>query len=95
MIAEYSAKTSQDIFKSTIRNKNFMTPLVLGYFRPSQDHIAELSQGQGMEGNDLFGVTVVTKDRSTHQWVHNTAQGKCCRSRSAAMEHIEALTLIV
>jgi hypothetical protein len=95
MIAEYSTKTSCDIFKSEVRGQNFMTPEVLGYFRPSKSHIAELSKGRGMEDNDIFGVTVISKNRITHQWVRNHEQSKCFRSRSAAMEHIEALALIV
>lgn len=65
------------------QGKNFMTPNVLGYFklRPGYGY-AELSEGRGMDGERIFGVTV-RPDRT---------MGRLFHSRADAQEYILSLS---
>lgn len=53
-------RTSGQIFRSLVPNKNFMTPSVIEYVTV-RDYEVELSQGNGIGGTPLFGVTVVNR----------------------------------
>lgn len=54
------AITSGDTFRKVIPYKNFMTPNVIGYITV-RDYEVELSEGNGIGGTPLFGVTVVNR----------------------------------
>ena len=72
--------------KGTFRGVNFMTPEVLGHYKLRKGW-AELSQGRGMEGEPIYGVTVrmlggarLTPDPS-----------KLLYSRAEALRYIQTL----
>ena len=74
-------------------SNNLMTPhLVAFYHRPasaeSREVNVELSYGEGMSGNGLWGVTVCGPDGA-----RALGLSKCCFSESAALEYIDGLEI--
>lgn len=70
--------------RQVFRGNNFMTPTVLAYYRLALGSrrvvYAELSEGRGMHGEPIFGVTVrrpngdrLTPDPSTMYWSRDDA----------------------
>ena len=76
-------KQRQSVPKGTFEGKNFMTPKVLSYYKLRKGY-AELSQGEGMKREPIFGVTVSPDPER--------AISKLCFSRDEALRYIEALS---
>ena len=56
--------TAYKVFRRTYNGQpNIVTPNVIEYVT-GQRYVVELSQGEGLFGGDLFGVTVLTLDGS-------------------------------
>jgi len=53
-------------FKQVVKNRNFMTPELERYGQQG-DFVYELSSGQGMTGNTVYGVTVVDLRTKEHR----------------------------
>lgn len=70
-------------FRKVLPHKNFMTPTVMS-FRQKGDYIIELSKGEGINGRDLFGVTVVNMHTKEHEHEMST----CFQSYEACNEYI-------
>lgn len=49
------------LFSDVVKGKNVMTPDVIRYVH-TPHLVIELSTGRGLDGDDLYGVTVVNKD---------------------------------
>jgi len=64
--------------------QNFMTPRIIGYVKLKAGLYAELSQGEGMSRQPIFGVTVRPDDE------HKLSKGGY-QSRQDAEEYIEEL----
>ncbi len=52
-------------FKEVVKGKNIMTPNIISY-EEFGDYVVELSKGIGMNGEDLYGVTVVNVENKEH-----------------------------
>ena len=58
-------KTAQQEFTEVIKGKNFMTPLILGYYKVGK-YVVEVSKAPARDNVKLYGVTVldrITKKR--------------------------------
>lgn len=77
-------------FKSVVKGKNFMTPDVIRYGE-TRSHFFELSEGTDLEGQPIYGVTVV--DWATHpaDRKHNTKLSQVFHSREFAEAYIADL----
>ena len=68
-----------------VTGNNFMTPTALAYYEIDDDYVVELSKGEGLSRNTLYGVTVWTK-KGEH-----TDLSRPFSSRSEAMDYIAEL----
>jgi len=57
-MAEYASA----VFKRLIPNPNFMTPNVLAHGFIGTGWVYEISEGTGLVGEPIFGVTVIDKE---------------------------------
>jgi hypothetical protein len=62
---------------------NFMTPSILAYFKLREGY-AELSEGAGMNGEPIFGVTVRPDP--------HPKRSKLCYSEREALDYIEEMS---
>lgn len=79
-------ETSGLTFRKVVKGENFMTPQVLKYITV-RDYEVELSQGNGIGGTPIFGVTVV--NRVTMEQDHE--QSQCFESKKQALAYINEL----
>lgn len=79
-------KTNGEEFKKVVKGENFMTPDVEEYYITG-DYTVELSSGAGMDGEKIYGVTVVDTEENQH--VHNLS--RCLPSKKEALAYIEKL----
>ena len=80
-----SAEISE-IFRGGVRGQNFMTPEWVSNGQ-SGDFVFEISQGRGMEGERIFGLTVVEIEGH----IHRTDLGGLEHSRARIMANAENL----
>lgn len=81
-----------EIFKSVYGNSvNFITPRTLDYGFISKNHVYELSTGRGIDFHDLFGITVVSKNRINAQWYRTFELSKVFCSKKSAFSYVEDL----
>jgi hypothetical protein len=74
------------IFREIVKNKNFMTPVILEFISiPSGAVELSRSEGNGLAGCPIYGVTVV-KDG-----IHNGVLSKCFHDESGARNYIQSL----
>jgi hypothetical protein len=73
-------------FTQVVTGFNFMTPTVSGYWQ-SGDYQCEVSRGTGIDGNKIYGVTVVNTDKMEHE--HSLS--KCFDSRAHALAYVKVL----
>lgn len=66
-------------------HKNFMTPNVIKYEITDDYRVIELSEGTGIEGNPIFGVTEFDDS------MHTTRRGQMHRSKQSANKHYKQL----
>lgn len=71
-----------DAFKSA--GRNFMTPTVLGFYKLRKGY-AELSTGEGMSRQPIYGVTV-RPDEPVN------ARSKLCHSEEEALAYIRSMS---
>jgi hypothetical protein len=67
--------------KGLFKGRNFMTPEWIGYYKLRVGY-AELSEGTGMSGQPIFGVTVRPED----------GRSRLCFSRIEADDYIRSLS---
>lgn len=60
-----SAHKAKSEFKKVVKGRNFMTPRVLRYGKTGR-YYYEISEGEGMDNQAIFGVTVVDGERKEH-----------------------------
>lgn len=75
---------AKQIFKAVVKNKNFMTPTLVGY-KKIKYGAAEITSGEGFSGNTIYGITVVKHG------VHNHDLSKCVHSIDEVNEYINSL----
>lgn len=68
-------------FTKFVKGKNFMTPDFIEYGRTGI-FVYEITKGRGLDGNDIYGVTVVETDKCKR-----TELGKCVDSLEEAREY--------
>ena len=73
-------------FRQVVGGRNFMTPKLSGYFQ-SGDYQCEISRGSGIDGQTIYGVTVVNTDTMQHD--HDLS--KLCHSLYEAKAYIKKL----
>ena len=76
-------KRRQSVPAGTFVDRNFMTPTLLGYYKLRKG-FAELSTGEGLHREPIFGVTVSPDP--------DHAMSKLCFSHSEALRYIEGLS---
>jgi hypothetical protein len=75
-------------FRKVMQGNNLMTPDIIDYcLSGSKQHICELSNGIGMSGHKIFGVTVVDISSNTHIY----KLGRCFTDVHEAREYITKL----
>lgn len=74
--------------RGTFEGQNFMTPTILGNFEVAPETWAELSEGRGMRGQPIFGVTV----RRSGGARLSPDPSKLCQSKREAEDYILTLT---
>ena len=79
--ATLSLSEAATMFRRAVSGRNIMTPNWLDFF-PLFDGCAELSTGRGIEGEKIYGVTVVRQNK------HHVDEGECFFSRREAEECI-------
>lgn len=82
--------STQAIFLEVLKNKNFITPDIIEYFR--NDYYAiELSSGYGMNRNTVYGVTVLEK--KDEKWIRTLDKdlSGCFLSEQEARKYITLL----
>ena len=47
------------VFSKYVKDKNFITPYVLGYIKINNESVIEISKGEGIERKPVYGVTVL------------------------------------
>jgi len=72
--------------RGIFQGRNFMTPKVFGYFKLYNGY-AELSEGIGIEGERIFGVTV-----RNEIGIDSEKRSKLFHSKSIALEYIRELS---
>ncbi|WP_199615043.1 hypothetical protein [Paenibacillus alkalitolerans] len=80
-------KSAEEAFRGMVRN--FMTPKVLGYYEAGL-YAAELSEGTGVDGEPIFGVSVMRRDLDRRDKETASLSRFCC-TREEAEEYIEQL----
>ncbi len=68
--AEYARLAEE--FKRAVRGNNFMTPTLVGYAE-IPNGVVEITKGDGLERNAIYGVTVVVdgkQDKELCQMLH-------------------------
>lgn len=71
--------------------KNIMTPYPLGYWEVD-DLLIELSEGTGMEGEPIFGVSVVVPDPAYQSgYAPDTEMSRLFWSKADALKRIMAI----
>lgn len=73
-------------FKHVVKGANFMTPKLNGYFL-SGDYECELTHGRGIDGELIYGVTVVNAETMKHE--HGLS--KMFHRRKDALNYIKAI----
>lgn len=76
----------KDNFTRVVKGENFMTPEVVRYHKAGK-YIAELARGEDMDGDYIYGVTVVEYDKG--QCRHDLSE--CFDTEAQAIAHIHAL----
>lgn len=71
-----------DVFKSM--GRNFMTPDILGFYKLREGY-AELSTGEGMSRQPVYGVTVIPDEPVN-------ARSKLCQSEQEALDYIRSMS---
>ncbi len=79
-------KSAQTIFRSIVKNKNFMTPDVVSFKRRG-NYVFEIASGEFM-GKPIFGVTVVNVKELKHD--HDLSKGGF-ESLELAEEYMESI----
>ncbi len=77
--AELAAK-----FAKVVKGKNFITRDLVG-FAKIPNGVAEITEGRGMSGDKIWGVTVVQNGANQYDLC------KCCYSWQEALEHLESI----
>ena len=80
-------KSTHAVPAGVFKGSNFMTPKWLGYFMV-RGGWAELSQGRGMEGEPIFGVTV----RDSNGRDLEPKASRLCFSRREATAYLEEIS---
>lgn len=73
-------------FTTVLKNKNILTPRILGFYNPSH-YTVELSEGTGFDNEPIFGVSVVDLDTQEH----NHGLSKMCTTKPEALTYIKSL----
>lgn len=73
-------------FRQVVKGENFMTPKLSGYWQ-SGDYQCEVSRGTGIDGQKIYGVTVVNTDTMEHD--HSLS--KCFPNRQQALAYVKVL----
>lgn len=83
--------TNEQIFKSVVCGKNFMSPNVEGYYGNSE-YVCELSYGSAM-GLHMFGCTFVNKRTMERETELDTSfcETNMVVARTSAMEYIKEI----
>lgn len=55
-----------ELFNQVVRGKNIITPRVRGYYQ-NGNYLMELSEGEGFNGEPVYGVTVVNIAYKEHE----------------------------
>ncbi len=80
-----AVKIFQRVYKGSV---NILTRTILACnISPSGKYVYELSQGRGMRGQAIYGITVVNLNDETR----NVDLCKLCGSQSEAMDYIDTL----
>lgn len=82
------AKSSSDVIAVLRSNKNIMTPNIIRFYEKS-DKVVELTEGRGIENEQLFGVTVRTKEGGV--WGDHENKSKLFWNRKSAERYAEGL----
>jgi hypothetical protein len=82
---------AETLFKRVLKHKNFMTPNVRRYGKGESDRslIYELSEGTGIDGKPIFGVTIVKVDGNSAEHVHD--ESKLFQTLISATKYIKTL----
>lgn len=70
-------------------NKNFMTPIIKDFVQTSDNRIIELSQGIGIDGKAIWGVTEFIKEQGER--LQTTRRGQMHTSIKSARKHFNIL----
>ena len=88
---EIDAEEVEQLFLTTLKGKNFMTPNIIEYGNTG-NFLYELSEGTGMSGQPIYGVTVLELlDYETEEVRRRTDMGQCHDSLEDARDHIDIL----
>lgn len=79
------------LFARAIKGKNFMTPTVIEIeWTGGKRHVYELSEGTGLDGSDIYGVTVVRVEGNSCE--HEKEMSQMFGSKSEARKYIRSLS---
>lgn len=79
----FNSKVGND-FRQVVKYTNFITPDILGYLKINNS-IIEISEGESLTKNTIYGVTVVKNNK------HNHHLSKAEHSWSKVEEYIDSL----
>lgn len=81
----------QIIVKEYGKSRNFMTPRVIRYGKITRNRAYELSVGEGLVHEPIWGVSVVDYDPTNDKTARITDLGHCFLSLQEAEEYIRSL----
>lgn len=62
-MVEKNSMEAEKVFKKTLKGKNVMTTDVIDYVNVDDCYYFELSAGEGIRREDIYGVTVLRKEK--------------------------------
>jgi hypothetical protein len=82
---------AETLFKRVMKYPNLMTPDIRRYGKGESDRslIYELSEGTGIDGEQIFGVTIVKVDGNTAEHLHE--KSKLFQTLISANKYIKTL----
>jgi len=69
---------------------NFITPNIMDYMS-NGNFIAEISYGNGITGETIYGVTVIQVDKERKKLIHRIDLGNVFMSVRDCIKHVESL----
>lgn len=78
--------TLRNLFTTTVKGSNFITPQLIGY-APLKNGVIEITKGSNFLENEMWGVTVVRDGQKSEE-------SKCCHSMREVNEYVESLAKV-